>query len=458
MHSSECDCDKYNVSLNAVIDAICCLNTGKCCDEDEISAEHFHHAPLNFIKRITFLFNEMLRHSFVPHQFKRGVMVPIIKDQSGNHGDVSNYRGITISPIVTKIFEHTLKNMFHDQINTSSLQFGFKRKNSTVHAIFCLKETIDYYVNNGSRVYCSFLDASKAFDRLVHSGLFMKLIQRKVPKIFLDIIITWYDGLFCRVKWDGVYSDWFPVLAGVRQGGVLSPDFYGVYVDDLFATVKASGLGCYFFNEFAALLMYADDMVIIAPSVKGLQKLLRICAEYCLDWDIKLNAKKSKCMSFGKGDNPPYQLKLNGGSIEWVNSWTYLGVNLVHGHRFGCCIRSTLSKFYGAANAILRVEGRSDDIVMLRLLEAHCVPILSYAVEVLTIAEHKQKNKLRVAYNSLFRKLFNFSWRESVSELQHALGRPKWEELVSKRQQNFKIKCRDFPSDSLVRAINSVIS
>ena len=78
-------------------------------------------------------------------------------------------------------------------------------------------------------MYCSFLDASKAFDRLVHSGLFIKLIERGAPKRFLDILINWYDGLRCRVKWDGHLGNWFSINAGVRQGGVLSPDFYNIY-------------------------------------------------------------------------------------------------------------------------------------------------------------------------------------------------------------------------------------
>ena len=153
-------------------------------------------------------------------------------------------------------------------------------------------------------------------------------------------------------------------------------------------------------------------------------------------------------MSFGKGANPSHR-------IEWVDNWTYLGVNLVHSQHFGYCIKDTLSKFYRAANFILCVEGRSDDVVMLRLLEAHCVPILSYGVEVLRIADSKQRNKLGVAYNSVFRKSFNYSWRESVSELQHALGRPTWEELVEKRQKDFILKCREFHSQSLVCIINA---
>ena len=125
---------------------------------------------------------------------------------------------------------------------------------------------MDYYINNGSRVYCKFLDASKAFDHLVHSGLFMKMIDKKCPKTFIDVIITWYDGLYCRVLWDGAHSSWFFVSAGDRQGGVLSPNFYGLYVDDLFRIPhQSSGAGCYYVKRYAAALMYTDDMAVLAP-------------------------------------------------------------------------------------------------------------------------------------------------------------------------------------------------
>ena len=103
----------------------------------------------------------MLRHGSVPSQFRRGFMIPIIKDQSGNHSDSDNYRGITISPVVSKLFEHVLKNVFFETLSTNEHQYGFKRNSSTVHAIHCLKQTVNFYANNGSRVFCSFLDASR---------------------------------------------------------------------------------------------------------------------------------------------------------------------------------------------------------------------------------------------------------------------------------------------------------
>ena len=196
--------------------------------------------------------------------------------------------------------------------------------------------------------------------------------------------------------------------------------------------------------------MYADDTVIIAPSLKSLQKLLQICEQYCIDWDIKLNAGKTKNLFFGKGPTPAHNLTLNGSTINWVDCWKYLGISLIHGPRFGCCVDETLKKFYRAINSILRVEGRSDDLTMLRLLESHCVSVLSYAIEVVHLDNRKQRSKMPVAFNSIFRKLFNYSWRESVTELQHALGRPTWEELVSNRQNNFSTKISQLPANNLL--------
>ena len=95
-------------------------------------------------------------------------------------------------------------------------------------------------------------------------------------------------------------GSWFSITAGVRQGGVLSPELYSVYVDDLVYILKSSGVGCHIAKIFAATIFYADDMCILSPSLKGLQKLLDLCSKYCVDWDICLNPKKTKNMYFGK--------------------------------------------------------------------------------------------------------------------------------------------------------------
>ena len=223
----------------------------------------------------------------------------------------------------------------------------------------------------------------------------------------------------------------------MRQGGILSPDLYSIYVDDLLSELQKSRKGCYFGSCFAAALFYADDMALLAPSIRGLKSLLSICAAYCDEWDICLNAKKSKCLYFGKHINITYKISLNGAHINWVDEWPYLGVTLKSGKCFGCCVKDKVKKFYRAANSIFRIDGKPNDTVLLTLVETHCVPILTYACEIVHISNRDERRQLRVAYNSLYRKIFQYRWSESETALQHFLGRPTWEELVEKRRNGF---------------------
>ena len=124
-------------------------------------------------------------------------------------------------------------------------------------------------------------------------------------------------------------------------------------------------------------LLYADDMAVLAPSIKGLQQLLDACSAYCVEWDIKLNARKTKNIFFGSKTPPTHKARLDGVEIPWESKCKYLGVTLRSGRVFDCCVKESVGKFYRALNSIIRIEGRSDDLVMLSLLESHCIPILS---------------------------------------------------------------------------------
>ena len=377
-HDHNCNCHEYQVTDAIFIDAVYSLQKGKCCDDMGINAEHFLFAPIAFLQRMKFLFISLLHHTFVPSQFKSGFITPLVKDQCGNKASSDNYRGITISPIMSKILEHVLRILFCDNLKTSDLQFGFKRKSSTIHALHLMKEVVNSYTNSGSSVYMAYLDASKAFDRVVHKGLFIKLIERSFPKMIVDLIMTWYSDLQCRVRWGSAFSDWFSLKVGVRQDGVLSPSFYSLYVDDLILKMKDLKIGCYLCDLFAAIIMYADDMLILSPTVRGLQTLLLSCQEYCDFWDIKLNPKKSRIMYFGKGYVNLCQVKLNDRPLELVSTWKYLGVDVKSGRDFSFTCENSIKKFYRCANAILRIGGQARELALLKLVESHCLPILTY--------------------------------------------------------------------------------
>ena len=129
-----------------------------------------------------------------------------------------------------------------------------------------LKETIAYYDQNRSSVFCTFLDASKAFDRINYCKLFNLLLKRELPSFIIRVLIQLYMSNLVRVSWGGIVSDYFSAVNGVKQGAVLSPVLFCVYIDGLLLQLSKAGVGCYIGPHFVGALAYADDVVLIAPT------------------------------------------------------------------------------------------------------------------------------------------------------------------------------------------------
>ena len=133
-----------------------------------IRPEHFFHGSSGLLGHFLNLFNGMIQHSFVPTDFLRGSISPIEKDSQGDLSDTKNYRGITLGSLPAKLFEFAIQLKTAQFLRTDELQFGFKRKTSSNHALFTLESVVKYFTGNGSNLYVAFLDCTKAFDRVSH--------------------------------------------------------------------------------------------------------------------------------------------------------------------------------------------------------------------------------------------------------------------------------------------------
>ena len=214
---------------------------------------------------------------------------------------VDDFRGISISSVISKVFEHCILDRYGGFLLSSDNQFGFKKKSSCTHAIYrpTLRSVVDYYVNNGSTVNICALDISKAFDKMNHHGLFLKLMQKQIPLKLLCILEKWFKLCSTCIKWGSVVSRIFSVDCGVRQGGVLSPYLFALYIDSIVDRVRNSRTGCYLKGLCMSVLLYADDILLIVPSVSSVNKLLHICEQELTVLDMAINAKKSACVRIG---------------------------------------------------------------------------------------------------------------------------------------------------------------
>ena len=240
----------------------------------------------------------MLSHGIAPDELLLGTMIPLIKDSRGRKHCSDNYRALTIGTGLSKLLDVVIRNKQIDALKTSNLQFGFKTKSSTTMCTFAVLETVEYYKKNGSNVHALLLDASNAFDRVNYIKLFEKLLEKGMCPLTVRLLLNMYVEQKLQVKWNDILTDKFDVTNGVRQGGVLSPLFYSIYIDDLLERLKRNGIGCHIGHHFVGVFGYADDIILLCPSVTGLMKMIRICEEYANEHDILFDGKKSKYLVF----------------------------------------------------------------------------------------------------------------------------------------------------------------
>ena len=440
------------IDVNSIQRCVNILKTNKAAGFDGLVAEHIINSHPAIILHLKFLFTMFLKHSYVPEAFGFGLIVPVIKDKRGQIGSSDNYRPITLSPIISKLFESLLLEKYSHLLVSDDLQFGFKNSIGCSNAVFALRQCVEYFNNRGSNVYIASLDASKAFDRVNFLKLFSALAKNGLPKFFIDTIINWYGKLSSAVKWNGQFSSSpFKVTSGVRQGGILSPIFFNLYINSLICKLRIYDYGCHVRNLFLGCILYADDLLLLSASVLDLQKMLDVCSDVGSSLSIIFNAKKSMCIKIGPNRSTDIEpMFVNNCSIQWVNSIKYLGLNVLSGKSFDIDFSEQRRKFFISVNSILNKCTFTSDIVKLELAENHCLPILMYCIEATNVNSSKLR-ELNSWWNSVYRKIFGYNKWESVKILINQLGRLDLHHIVN-------LKRILFIKRSLMSSNNSVVA
>ena len=289
----------HTISVQQVKDALFKLKLGKK-EENGLFSNHFIYGSDRLLVMITLLFNSMLVHGIAPDDLLLGTMIPLIKNSRATKQCSDNYRALTIGTGMSKLLDTVILNQQKDVLKTSELQFGYKENLSTTMCSFMVLETIEYYKSKGSSVHVLLLDASKAFDRVDYIKLFDKLIKRGMSPLTTRLLLNMYIQQKLQVKWNNHKSYKFNVTNGVRQGGVLSPFLFSVYMDELLVTLKNNGVGCHMGHHYVGAFGYADDIILLSPSLEGICEMIKTCEDYATLHNILFNGKKSVYLVFGK--------------------------------------------------------------------------------------------------------------------------------------------------------------
>lgn len=242
-----------------VSSAIQSLKAGKARGSEGLCAENimFGGEKLNYL--LCLFFNSAIVHGFLPQKLMNVQIVPILKKPHLDKEKVGNYRPIAIASIISKVMEKITLILNEKLFVTTANQFGYKKRVGTETAIFTLKHVAHNYLRNDTPVYIAYLDATKAFDLVHHWTLLRKLIDRGVDFLTIRILCYWFRNQFFVVRWGSILSSPFPVRNSCRQGGLLSPYLFAIYVDRLSEKLSESGLGCHIGNIIINHLSFADD-------------------------------------------------------------------------------------------------------------------------------------------------------------------------------------------------------
>ena len=269
---------------------------------------------------LSVLFKKSLETKQVPEDWKNANVTPLFK--KGLRGLAENYRPVSLTCVCSKLLESIVRDAIVEHLKRHNLigdsQHGFLKGRSCLTNLLFFLEKVTAFVDEGYPVDVLYLDFSKAFDKVPHKRLLLKLRAHGIGMEIRDWIGEWLDGRNQRVVVNGKMSEWSRVTSGVPQGSVLGPTLFLIYINDIYEGLVST------------VLKFADDTKVFrrVASVEDaclLQEDLTRMYDWSLEWQMLFNTSKCRVMHVGRG-NECYDYFMGGTMIEATEEEKDLGV------------------------------------------------------------------------------------------------------------------------------------
>ena len=354
-------------------------------------------------------FSLCFEHGLIPTSWSQVLIKPIPKSQTMDKRNPKMYRGISLISCIGKLYSAFLNQrltVFCEVLGVIvEEQNGFRSTRSCLDHIYSLSSIIRNRLVLKKSTFCCFVDISKAFDSVERDCLLYLLQYNGIRGKMYHAIKSILMKQDYAVKVNEKRTNWFDSVVGVRQGDPLSPSLFSLYINDLAVELNELNLGVQVGDEIVNVLLYADDLVILAESEAGLQQMLNKCSDWCHQWRLNINSDKSKVVHFRNQSSPrtEFCFSCSGKNIEVISQYKYLGIIFQEFMNYDIgakVLADSASRAFGYIISKFKSFKTIDYYIFTKLFESCLIPIMDYASGVWGF---KDFNSLTVIQNKISR-------------------------------------------------------
>jgi hypothetical protein len=422
--------EEWLITEEEMMTALRGMKSGKAAGEDGIVAEMLKEMGDEGTRRMLKLMNSCWRDEIVPCEWSRATICPIYK--KGDKTECGNYRGIALMSHPAKVYERILERRLREVVEEKleEWQHGFRPGRSSIDLVFALKMISEKNWEFNRKTYAAFVDLEKAFDRVPRELLWRKLrgIEYGIPEKLLKAIKSTYTDSKCRVKTTSGEGKWFDVTTGVKQGSVLSPILFIIYMDSCGRSVR---------NRVEdEMFGYADDLVLFAQNQERLQSFLEVWEEELEERGMRINRGKTEVMLIGGGGDV-LEVSLSGERLRQTDQFKYLGVHYGEENDTMLELNKRIGKFNGTTAMLfpLLKERAISRRVKMVMYTSILRPILMYGHEAWAL-NTRAKSKLEACEMRVLRLIRGVTRRDRKrnEEVRADLGVSGVVEIVERGQ------------------------
>ena len=277
------------ISGEAVKEAAGLMKSGKADISGGYSSDAILNGPDILFEKLAAVFRSWCVHGTVTPTLLACAFLSLLKSPLKNPADPGSYRAIAGSSVILKLFDKVVLLLWGHLLYTDPLQFGYKEGTSTTQCSWLVQEVVNHFLRMGSHPIITLLDCSKVFDTCKFNILFSRLLDRGMPAIIVRVIIFVYEEQYAWVKWGSARSNRFSIVNGSRQGSILSPALFALYVDELLVDLRGSGIGCRVPGVYMGAFGFCDNLLLLAPTRYGMQLMIDTCERFARRFNLKFS-------------------------------------------------------------------------------------------------------------------------------------------------------------------------